>query len=347
MTEKELQQEEQLVDEKEIIVDPGQSMIRLDKFLMDKLDRVSRSKLQDAIKAGAVLVNDKTIKPSFKVKPGDKINLVLPRAPKGAYQVKPQNIPLDIRYEDDDLIVLHKPAGLVVHPGVGNYDGTLVNGLLYYLQNKALPVLEGNSPDRPGLVHRIDKDTSGLMVVAKNDYAMAHLANQFFHHTVERKYVALIWGEPDEATGTITGNIGRNPKNHRRYMVFPEGEAGKHAVTHYKLLEGMYYVSVVECQLETGRTHQIRVHMRHIGHPLFGDAKYGGDKVVKGTVFSKYKQFVNNCFSMLPRHALHAKVLGFVHPTTGEKMHFEADMPDDLKAVIDKWRSYLNAKGNS
>lgn len=325
-----------------IVIDPKQSPLRIDKFLMDRLMKVSRNRIQNAIRAGSITVDDREIKPNFKVKPGHVISLVLPKPPAEHQTVVPQNIPLDIRYEDEDLLVVHKPAGMVVHPGIGHHRGTLVNALAYHFRN--LPVLEGNQSDRLGLVHRIDKNTTGLLVVAKSDYAMTHLAKQFYYHTVDRTYQALVWGEPDPAKGTITGNVGRHPRFRKKFTVFPEGEAGKWAVTHYKTLEGLYYVSLIECKLETGRTHQIRVHMQHIGHPLFNDERYGGDQIVKGTVFSKYKRFVENCFTLLPRHGLHAKSLGFTHPTTGERLHFESELPEDLAQTLDKWRRYVQSR---
>ncbi len=332
-----------LYEHHRIVCDKGQTQIRIDKFLMDRLMRISRNKVQNACHAGAVLVNDKPIKPNYKVRPLDVITIVLAHPPSTSGVVA-EEIPLDIRYEDDDIIVLYKQPGLVVHPGLGVKSGTLVNGIAHYLQNKQLPVMEGNEPDRPGLVHRIDKDTSGLMVMAKNDYAMTFMAKQFFDHSIKRTYQALIWGQPDEAEATITGNLGRNPKNRMQMTVFPDGDEGKHAVTHYKILEAMYYVSLVECTLETGRTHQIRAHMKYLGHPLFSDARYGGDDIVKGTVFTKYKQFVQNCFKIMPRQALHAKSLGFVHPTTKQEMFFDTELPEDFRQLLDKWRNYLNSR---
>jgi len=323
------------------VVDPGQTPIRIDKFLLDRMERISRNRIQQAVKAGAVLVNDKPVKSNHKVKPHQVITIVLDQPPKEGAALIPQEMDLDIRYEDDDLLILHKPPGLVVHPGIGVYDGTLVNGLAHYFNNLDLPIMEGNLANRPGLVHRIDKNTSGLLVIAKTKEAMTHLAKQFFDHSIERTYQALIWGEFDEDEGTIEVHVGRNPKNHKEIMVFRDGEKGKHAITHYKVLERMYYVSLIECQLETGRTHQIRVHMKSEGHPLFNDDRYGGDRVMKGTVFTKYKQFVHNCFKVIPRHALHAKSLGFIHPTTGEKMFFESDLPEDFQNVLDKWRKYM------
>jgi len=344
MADKKLLNPEDLYEHLRIDVDPGQSPERIDKFLVAKMERTSRNRIQQAAKAGAILVNGAATKANYMVQPGDIIKVYLPQAPRSEGMVIPQEMPLDIRYEDDDLLVLFKPAGLVVHPGVGVHDGTLVNALAYYFQNSDLPVMPGNLADRPGLVHRIDKNTTGLMVIAKTETAMTHLAKQFFDHTIERKYQAIIWGEFDEDSGTIEGNIGRHPRQRTEMTVFPEGDEGKHAVTHFKVIERLYYISVVECKLETGRTHQIRVHMKHEGHPLFNDDRYGGDRVVKGTVFSKYKQFVKNCFNLIPRHALHAKSLGFVHPRTGEDMFFDTELPEDMATVLDKWRVYLSGR---
>lgn len=321
-----------------IIVDPGQSPLRIDKFLMTRLERITRNKIQNAAKAGAILVDGKPVKSNYKIKPSQTITIVLDK-PRPEYEVIAEDIPIKIIHEDEDLLVVYKEPGMVVHPGIGNRSGTLVNALAYYFKN--LPVMEGNMPDRPGLVHRIDKNTSGLLVIAKNDYAMSHLAKQFFDHSIERTYQALVWGTFDERSGTIEGNIGRHPRDRKVMHVYDEGEGGKHAITHYRVLEDLYYVSLVECKLETGRTHQIRVHMKSIGHPLFNDDKYGGNRVVKGTVFSKYKQFVNNCFDVIPRHALHAKSLGFVHPKSGEFMKFESDLPDDMQAILNKWKHYV------
>ncbi len=335
-------EEEGYYEQHEIIVDPKQTPLRLDKFLMDKLSRVSRNRIQAAIKAGAITVNNKEIKPNFKVKHGHTVNVVLPRANPADYEVTGEDLPLDIRYEDDDLLVVHKAPGMVVHPGIGNRNGTLVNALKFHFDN--LPTMEGNSHDRVGLVHRIDKDTSGLLVIAKTELAMTHLAKQFFDHSIERTYHALVWGEPDELEGTIDCNIGRHPRIRNIYTTFPEEEEGKHAITHYKVIDPMYYVSLIECKLETGRTHQIRVHMKHLGHPVFSDKTYGGDTIRKGTVFSKYKQFVHNTFKVMPRQALHARSLGFIHPSTGEKMYFEAELPEDFQAAMDRWRAYLSAK---
>jgi 23S rRNA pseudouridine1911/1915/1917 synthase len=336
--------EDAFYEHQTIIADPKQSALRIDKFLLDRIERISRNKIQQAIRVGAIQVNGGHIKPNYKIRPGDKISLILPKPALDEIGLAPEEIPLSIIYEDEDLMVINKQAGLVVHPGVGNWTGTMVNGLIYYLQHTALPLMEGNPIDRPGIVHRIDKNTSGLLVVAKNDYAMTHLAKQFFNHTIERKYLALVWGQPENESGTITGHVGRHPRHRFQMTVFKEGEAGKHAVTHYKVKEGMYYVSLVECWLETGRTHQIRVHMKHLGHPLFNDERYGGDQIVKGTVFQKYRQFVTNCFKLFPRHALHATSLGFMHPRTNENIQFSIDPPEDFYQVLEKWRKYVSTR---
>lgn len=321
-----------------LIVDPGQTLLRIDKFLSNRLMGATRSRLQSAADEGKVLVNKVPVKSSYKVKPGDEISIVMDY-PRRELKIIPENIPLNIVYEDDSLIVLNKPAGLVVHPGHGNYSGTLVNALAYHF--KELPLFNSDDP-RPGLIHRIDKNTSGLLVVAKTMEAKVSLSLQFFEKTTKRRYVALVWGDLQNNEGTITGNIGRSLKNRQVFTVFPEGEHGKPAVTHYKVIERLGYVNLVECRLETGRTHQIRVHMKHIGHPLFNDDNYGGDQILRGTTFTKYRQFVANCFAMIPRQALHAQMLGFVHPATGEEMIFESDLPDDLANVIVKWRNYLS-----
>ncbi len=342
----ESQRSSDLFEHYRFVADPGQSVIRIDKFLMDKVEKVTRSKLQSAIRDGAIKVNGNNIKPNHKIRPNDVVTILLPNPPEVDVPVTPENIPLDIIYEDDDVMVINKPAGMVVHPGVGHVSGTLVNALSWYLreQGSNLPFKDGYV-SRPGLVHRIDKDTSGLLVTAKNEYAMSHLSNQFFRHTIHRRYWALVWGGFDgELEGTLKLNIGRDPYNRLHQRVFPEGDMGKYACTHYKVLEDLYYVSLVECALETGRTHQIRVHMKYLGHTLFNDAKYGGDQILKGTVFSKYKQFVDNAFKLMPRQALHAKSLGFVHPKTGEQMMFEVDLPDDFAACIEKWRKYLSSR---
>jgi 23S rRNA pseudouridine1911/1915/1917 synthase len=321
-----------------IIVDPGQTLLRIDKFLSNRLMNATRSRLQAAADEGKILVNKVAVKSSYKVKPGDEISIVMDY-PRRELKIIPEDIPLNIVYEDDDLLVVNKPAGLVVHPGHGNYSGTLVNALAYHF--KELPLFNSDDP-RPGLIHRIDKNTSGLLVVAKTLEAKTKLSLQFFEKTTKRKYVALVWGDLENNEGTITGNIGRSLKNRQVFTVFPDGEHGKHAVTHYKVIERLGYVNLVECRLETGRTHQIRVHMKHIGHPLFNDDNYGGDQVLRGTTFTKYKQFVANCFAMIPRQALHAQMLGFIHPATGEEMLFESELPDDLANVIVKWRNYLS-----
>ena len=324
-----------------ITVDRGQSMIRLDKFLVDRMEHCSRNRIQTAADNGSILVNGVAAKASYKVKPMDRITLVMPY-PKRELEIVPEAIPLDIVYEDDDLLIVNKPAGMVVHPGCGNYSGTLVNALAYHLRH--LEMFRGGDM-RAGLVHRIDKDTSGLLVVAKNEFSHVRLAKQFFDHTIHRRYVALAWGNFDEDEGTVTGNIGRDPRDRMLMHVFADGSQGKHAVTHYRVLHRYGYVTLLECRLETGRTHQIRVHMSWRGHPLFNDPRYGGDRILKGTTFSKYRQFISNCFALLPRQALHARSLGFVHPTTGRGMLFESDLPEDFRAVITKWDGYVAARG--
>ncbi|WP_207422908.1 RluA family pseudouridine synthase [Desertivirga brevis] len=331
-------EEQDLYEHLRLVVDKGQSLLRIDKFLMHKVENASRNRIQNAIEAGSVLVNEKPVKSSYKVKPLDVISVVLPHPPRDT-EVYPENIPLDIMYEDDDVLVLNKPAGLVVHPGYNNYTGTLVNGLVYHFQQ--LPQLPGND-GRPGLVHRIDKDTSGLLLISKNERSMAYLAKQFFDHSIARKYNAMVWGDLSE-DGTVTGYIGRSMRDRRVMDVYDDEDKGKWSVTHYKVLERFGYVTLIECQLETGRTHQIRAHMQHIGHPLFNDSTYGGDKILKGTVFSKYRQFIDNCFEIIPRQALHARSLGFLHPTTRQFIHFESDLPADFQAVLAKWRAYTAA----
>ncbi len=331
-------EEEKLFEHFQFEVPAGQSPVRIDRYLTDKIENLTRNRIQNVAKAGGVLVNDKPIKSNYKVKPLDKIKIVLPYAPYENLLV-PEDIPLDIVYEDDDVVVINKPAGMVVHPGHGNYSGTLLNGLIYHFDN-----LPENADKRPGLVHRIDKDTTGLLVVAKNEEALTHLGKQFADKSSKRKYIALVWGDLAEDEGTIEGNLGRNPKNRLQMIVFPEGDQGKHAVTHYKVLERFGYVTLVELELETGRTHQIRAHMKYIGHPLFNDERYGGDKILKGTTFSKYKQFVENTFKVLPRQALHAKTLGFVHPKTGKFMEFDSEIPSDMQQAIERWRNYAKHK---
>jgi 23S rRNA pseudouridine1911/1915/1917 synthase len=329
------QEEQDLYEHLRVVVDKGQSLLRIDKFLMHRVENASRNRIQNAIDAENVLVNDKAVKPSYKVKPLDVISVVLPHPPRDT-EVYPENLPINIVYEDDDVLVVNKEAGMVVHPGYNNYTGTLVNALVYHFQQ--LPTLPGND-GRPGLVHRIDKDTSGLLLISKNERSMNYLAKQFFDHTITRKYMALVWGDL-ERDGTVTGYIGRSVSDRRVMSIYDDPEKGKWSVTHYKILERLGYVTLIECQLETGRTHQIRAHMKHIGHPLFSDATYGGDKILKGTVFSKYKQFVDNCFELMPRQALHAQTLGFMHPSKKKHIIFEAPLPADFTAVLDKWRKY-------
>lgn len=320
--------------------DKGQSLIRIDKFLQNKLESTSRNRIQNAASSGSILVNNQPVKSSYKVKPLDVISIVLPEPPR-KLELLPEKIEINIVYEDEHLLVINKDPGMVVHPGHGNYTGTLVNALMYHMKDNPLFQAGG---ERPGLVHRIDKNTSGLLVVAKNEKAMTHLAAQFFNKTTRRTYNAIVWGEPDEKEGTITGNIGRNPKDRKKMTVFRDDTQGKHAVTHYRLLEHLGYVSLLECRLETGRTHQIRVHFQYIKHPLFNDSEYGGDKILRGTTFTKYKQFVQNCFNILPRQALHAKSLGFKHPISGKEMDFVTDLPEDMLTVIQKWRTYTGAR---
>ena len=330
--------EDELYEHHRFEASKGQSALRVDKFLMNMIENTTRNKIQQAAENGSILVNDVAVKSNYKVKAGDVVRLVLAH-PTYEQLLTPENIPLDIVYEDDQLLVINKPAGMVVHPGHGNYSGTLVNALAYHFEN--LPM---NSSERPGLVHRIDKDTTGLLVVAKTEHAMAYLTKQFAEKTSEREYVALVWGNIEEDEGTVEGNIGRHDTNRMRMAVHESDEKGKHAVTHYKVLERFGYVTLVSCQLETGRTHQIRVHMKHIGHTLFNDERYGGDSILKGTTFTKYKQFVDNCFKVLPRQALHAKTLGFEHPITKEFLRFDTPIPQDLQECIDKWRVYSKAQ---
>jgi 23S rRNA pseudouridine1911/1915/1917 synthase len=329
--------EEGLYEEIRIVADAGQSLLRIDKFLMVKLPNVSRSKVQEAIKEGVVLVNGKAVTPNHRIHPKDEIVILMPEKDH-VTEVIPENIPLNIVYEDEDLLIINKEAGMVVHPGHSNWTGTLVNALAYHFQN--LPTSR-NGEMKPGLVHRIDKDTSGLLVIAKTEQAMTHLSKQFFDHSSERTYYALVWGLLNNDEGTIEGHIGRSLKDRRASAVFPEGEYGKPAITHYKVLERLRYVTLVQCNLETGRTHQIRAHMKFIGHPLFGDAMYGGDQILKGEKFSKYKAFIENCFKIMPRQALHAKTLGFKHPRTGEWKQFDSELPKDFQDVLEKWQHYL------
>ena len=330
--------EDELYEHHRFEASKGQSALRVDKFLMNMIENTTRNKIQQAAENGSILVNDVAVKSNYKVKAGDVVRLVLAH-PTYEQLLTPENIPLDIVYEDDQLLVINKPAGMVVHPGHGNYSGTLVNALAYHFEN--LPM---NSSERPGLVHRIDKDTTGLLVVAKTEHAMAYLTKQFAEKTSEREYVALVWGNSEEDEGTVEGNIGRHDTNRMRMAVHESDEKGKPAVTHYKVLERFGYVTLVSCQLETGRTHQIRVHMKHIGHTLFNDERYGGNAILKGTTFTKYKQFVDNCFKVLPRQALHAKTLGFEHPITKEFLRFDTPIPQDLQECIEKWRVYSKAQ---
>lgn len=336
--------EDEYFDYQEIRVDAKQDPMRIDKFLMNRLYGVSRNRVQNAIKAGNIIVNGEQVKPNFKVKPTHQIKVLLPRPLGQEARLIPQKMPLDIQYEDDDLLIVHKPAGLVVHPGIGHRKGTLVNGLAHHFGMENLPNVGANYQERVGLVHRIDKNTSGLLVVAKNEFTITHLARQFYDHSIERTYYALVWGEPENEKGTINAHVGRHPRFRKKFTAFPEGDQGKWAVTHYKVLERLYYVTLIQCNLETGRTHQIRVHMQHLGHPLFNDEKYGGHLIVKGTVYSKYKLFVERMFATCPRHALHAKSLGFVHPRTKEWMQFNSDLPDDIQGALEGWRRYVDGR---
>lgn len=328
-----------MAKEKEVVmfvVDRNQDLIRIDKFLFDKMPNVTRNKIKDGIKSGKVLVNKGPIKPSYKVKPLDKVEVSLDRE-KRADEIKPENIELDILHEDEDILIVNKKAGMVVHPAHENWDGTLVNALIYHL--KGLPEMRGNE-GRPGLVHRIDKDTSGLLVIAKNEKSMASLADQFFNHTIKRKYQAIVWGVPENNEGTIDVNLRRSIKDRRVVEGFANNTLGKKAITHYKLIEKVHYISLIECELETGRTHQIRAHMKHIGHPIFCDKVYGGKLIVKGNRFTNYKRFVENSFRIIERQALHAKSLGFIHPSTNKEVYFESKLPEDMSLLLDKWRKY-------
>ena len=333
-------QEQELYEHYRYVVDPGQSMLRIDKYLSKRIENVSRTRVQAAAQAGNILVNDNPVKPNYRVKPLDVIQILLPNPPR-EIELIPQDIPINVVYEDEDLVVVDKAAGMVVHPAYGNYSGTLMNALMYHFRD--LPLFNTGEL-RPGLVHRIDKNTSGLLVVAKNEYAHNRLARQFFKRTTGRLYTALVWGTPEPADGTITGHVGRNIRDRKIMQVFPDGSQGKHAVTHYRIIEPLGYVSLVECRLETGRTHQIRVHMAWKGHPLFNDEEYGGHRILKGTTFTKYQQFVRNCFDLLPRQALHARTLAFDHPVTGKRLSFESPVPADMVAVIEKWRNYISGR---
>ncbi|MGA1976408.1 MAG: RluA family pseudouridine synthase [Bacteroidales bacterium] len=343
MSEEELVEQQDLYEHFHFKADPGQSHIRIDKFLFSRLESTSRTRIQNAASAGNILVNNNPVRPSYKVKPGDIIQVVLPNPPR-EIELIPENIPIDIVYEDDDVIVVNKEPGMVVHPAYGNYTGTLVNALMWHFRD--LPLFSSGEM-RPGLVHRIDKNTSGILVLAKNEISLNRLSRQFYDRTTDRKYIALVWGIPDPRQGTITGNVGRSVRDRKVMQVFPDGNAGKPAVTHYKVIEDLGYISMVECKLETGRTHQIRVHFKYIRHPVFNDEEYGGDRILKGTTFTKYQQFVRNCFKIIPRQALHAKSLAFDHPVTGQRLFFDSELPADMKRVIEKWRDYTSGRDNN
>lgn len=332
---------EELFEHHSFVVDAGQEVLRIDKFLMDRIPNTSRNKIQEAAKEGYIKVSEIVVKSNYKVKPNDTISIVLPY-PVRETELIPENIPLNIHYEDDTVVVINKPAGMVVHPGYGNFTGTLVNALAYHFEN--LPTKPDDFSSRPGLVHRLDKNTTGLMVIAKTEKALTHLSKQFYDRTTERRYYALVWGDVQEDEGKIEGNLGRSLKNRKLMSVFPEGDFGKHAVTNYKVLRRWDYVTLVECKLETGRTHQIRAHMKYIGHPLFNDIEYGGDRVLKGTTFTKYKQFVINNFALIEGQALHAKTLGFEHPKTGEYLRFDSELPEGFASLLKRWDNYLESR---
>ena len=340
MTVEEITDQQELFEHHRFKVDKGQSLLRIDKYLSARMENVSRTRIQNAANAGNILVNNNPVRPNYKVKPNDIVQIVLPNPPR-EIELIPENIPLNIVYEDDDVIVVNKEAGMVVHPAYGNYKGTLVNALIYHFGE--LPS-SSESEERPGLVHRIDKNTSGILVVAKNEMALNRLSRQFYDRTTDRKYVALVWGVPEPREGKITGHVGRNIRDRKIMQVYPDGSHGKAAVTHYKVIEDLGYISMIECKLETGRTHQIRVHLSHIRHPLFNDDEYGGDKILKGTTFSRYQQFVRNCFRILPRQALHAKSLAFDHPVSGKRLSFDSELPEDMQQVIEKWRKYISGR---
>jgi 23S rRNA pseudouridine1911/1915/1917 synthase len=340
MAEEEITDQQELYEHYRFTADPGQSLLRIDKYLFARLESTSRTRIQNAASAGNILVNNKTVKSNYKVRPGDIVQVVLPTPPR-EIELIPENILLNIIYEDEDVVVVNKEPGMVVHPAYGNYTGTLVNALMWHF--KDLPLFQTGEL-RPGLVHRLDKNTSGILVIAKNELSLNRLSKQFYDRTTDRKYVALLWGIPEPHEGTITGNVGRNIRNRKIMQVFPDGNQGKTAITHYKLIEDLGYVSIVECRLETGRTHQIRVHFSFIRHPVFNDDEYGGDQILKGTTFTKYQQFVKNCFKILPRQALHARSLAFDHPVTGIRLSFESELPDDMKQVIEKWRNYTSTR---
>jgi 23S rRNA pseudouridine1911/1915/1917 synthase len=340
MTEEELVDQQDLFEHYRFTADPGQSLLRIDKFLSDRLENSSRTRIQNAANAGNILVNNNIVKPNYRIKPGDIVQVVLPTPPR-EIELIPENIPLNIIYEDDDVLVVNKEPGMVVHPAYGNYTGTLVNALMWHFRD--LPLFSSGE-SRPGLVHRLDKNTSGILVIAKNEYALNRLSKQFYERTTDRRYNALIWGIPNPKEGTITGNVGRSIKDRKIMQVFKDDTEGKIAITHYKVLEDFGYISLIECKLETGRTHQIRVHFSHIKHPLFNDEEYGGNQILKGTTFTKYQQFIKNCFKILPRQALHAKSLAFNHPVTGKRLFFDSDLPDDMIQVIGKWRKYISGR---
>lgn len=334
-------EQDELYEHFRLEVTKGQELIRIDKFLVNRIENVTRTKIQNAADAGNILVNGKPVKSNYRIKPLDVITIVMAHPPREK-ELIPENIPINIVYEDEEVVLVNKEPGMVVHPGFGNYSGTLLNALVYHFKN--LPSHKGKKAEhdelRPGLVHRIDKNTSGIVILAKSEYSLAHLAKQFFEKTTKRTYVALVWGDLKNDRGTIIGHVGRDLKDRKKMAVFSDGSHGKHAITHYKVLERFGYVTLVECNLETGRTHQIRVHFKHIGHPLFNDDTYGGNKILKGNNTTKYKQFIENCFDLMPRHALHAKSLGFIHPVTKKEMFFDSELPHDMLQVIEKWRNY-------
>ena len=331
---------EELFEHHRMVVDKGQQVMRIDKYLVNRLMNISRSTIQAAAEAGNILVNDGVVSSNYKIKPGEVISIVLPHPPRET-EIMPEDIPLDIIFEDEHILVINKAAGMVVHPGVGNWSGTLINALYHHFRD--LPLFMSGEM-RPGLVHRLDKNTTGILLIAKTEPALNRLSKQFFDRTISRKYMALVWGGFEEEEGRIEGHIGRDLRDRKRMAVYPDGSHGKAAVTHYRLVERLGYISLVECQLETGRTHQIRVHLQHAGHPLFNDETYGGDQILKGTTFTKYRQFVQNCFQILTRHALHARSLGFKHPATGEELSFDSELPEDMQQVIGKWRRYTGGR---
>lgn len=333
---------EELYERMNIVVDKGQEPMRIDKFLVARIEHASRNKVQHAIESGRVLINGKQVASNHRIKPGEEIIVYSDKEVQGE-EIIPEKLPLNIVFEDDDILIINKPVGLVVHPASGNKSGTLINGVAYHLQQQNNTINETSLP-RFGLVHRIDKNTSGLMVLGKTEKAVASLAKEFFHHTIHRYYIALVWGDLAEESGTIRAHVGRHKRFRKMFDAYPDGDQGKDAITHYKVLERFGYVTLIQCVLETGRTHQIRVHMKHLGHPLFNDEIYGGDRIVKGTVFTKYRQFVENCFAICPRHALHAKTIGFIHPKTREKVEFDSEIPDDMSQLIEKWRNYSRTK---